>query len=275
MSQSATLRTLEILEFLSSQSDGTPLSEVASALAIPKSVAHRLLGQLVGYGYVQQDIQGGRYGLTLKLTLLGLRHLAGTGVNDIAQPILDKLAAMSGELARLAIVEGRRMHWVAKAQGARYGLRYDPEAGHDVVLHATAVGKAWLSTLPDRVAVSIFEETRIHMPGRGPNAIMTVAELRKALAETRDRGYGLAIEEGEPGMSAIAAVVRSSSHPDAPVVGTLSLAGPSARFDAIRRQVLALELVAAARELSAVWPTRRAPDPAVPELEEGSFAHAR
>ena len=52
-----------------------------------------------------------------------MRYYSGTGINDVAQPILERLAANSGELARLAVVEGEGMLWVAKAQGARHGLR--------------------------------------------------------------------------------------------------------------------------------------------------------
>lgn len=257
MTQSATIRTLEILELLSSHPDGLALTAVCTALEIPKSVAHRLLAMLVERGFVQQDGASERYGLTLKLTLLGLRHYAGTGLTDLSQPILDRLAQFSGELARLAIVEGEGMHWVAKAQGAPYGLRYDPDTGYDVVLHATAVGKVWLSTLPEETAIRIVEATKFQTPARfGPNVIRAVAGFRKALAETRARGYGVAIEEGEPGTSAVAVVVRASASPNAPAVGTLSIAGPSTRLTPERREIFARELMMAAKELSALWPIR-------------------
>ena len=98
----------------------------------------------------------------------------------------------------------------------------------------------------------LVQATRFHTPDRcGPNAVRNVAELRRALAETRARGYGVALEEGEPGMSAVAAVIRASAERDAPAVGTLSLAGPAARLTAARRKLFARELLAAAREMSA------------------------
>jgi IclR family acetate operon transcriptional repressor len=57
---------------------------------------------------------------------------------------------VSGELVRLALVDGDRLTFVAKAQGARAGLRYDPDMGIDVRLSCSAGGHAWLMTLEER-----------------------------------------------------------------------------------------------------------------------------
>ena len=130
MTQSATRRALGILELLVDQPQGLGLSELGSQLGMPKSIAHRLLALLTECGFVRQDAVTERYGLTLKLALLGARYLAGTGLGDVSQPILERLAAATGELARLTVVEGEGLAWVGKAQGARHGLRYDPDAGH-------------------------------------------------------------------------------------------------------------------------------------------------
>jgi len=76
-----------------------------------------------------------------------------SGIVDIAQPLLDRLAATSGELVRLSIVDGDRLTWVARAQGARRGLRYDPDMGMDATLSCTATGHAWLLTMTDEEAL--------------------------------------------------------------------------------------------------------------------------
>lgn len=257
MSQSATRRCLDILEHMVQHPRGLGLTEICDDLHIPKSVAHRLLALLAERGFVRQDGDNARYGLTLKLTLLGARYYVGTGLGDVGQPILDRLAGETGELARLALVEGQGLVWVAKAQGARYGLKYDPDTGMHVVLHATATGKAWLSTLPEEDALRIIVATGFDTPAHfGPNVIRDVDRFRKELRLTRKRGYGLAVEEGEPGTAAVAVAVRGSSDPDALSVGTLSLAGPVTRFTAARRQEFAERLADAATGLSMLWPIR-------------------
>ena len=80
---------------------------------------------------------------------MGLSFLSKTGVVDIAQPVIDRLAEATEELVRLAIVDGQRLTLVAKAQGARSGLRYDPDMGIELQLSCSAAGHAWLMTLPE------------------------------------------------------------------------------------------------------------------------------
>lgn len=259
MSQSATVRCLAILEFLTRHPRGLGLTEICAELGIPKSVAHRLLGLLIEQRFVRQDADTSRYALTLKMTLLGLRYYVDSGLSDVSQPILDRLAGETGELARMAIVDGHALVWVGKAQGARYGLRYDPDTGLQVILHATATGKAWLATLPEDEAMRIVVGSRFETPDHfGPNIITDPDLFRTELRATRERGFGLAIEEGEPGMAAVAVVVRDSSRADARAVATLSIAGPITRFVAARREATANLLHAAAAELSVLWPIRAA-----------------
>jgi IclR family acetate operon transcriptional repressor len=250
-------RCLDVLEVLAEHPDGLPLTTIAEAIGIPKSATHRLLALLVQRGYAHQTAPSARYRLTLRLTGLGFRFLAGTNLSEICQPILDRLAERTGELARMAVVDRNGLTWVAKAQGAKSGLRYDPDMGRDVVLHATATGKAWLATLPLQQALSLVQERGFSVPERfGPRVIRSVAALRRELDETRKRGFGVAEEEGEPGTAAIAAVIRGSTSRDAPVVGTVSIAGPVARLTAERRQQFAKDVLAAAEELSMMWPVQ-------------------
>ena len=262
MNQSAAKRALLVLEHLAGKPDGAALTDICEDLSLPKSIGHRLLALLIEAGFVVQHAQNGRYGLTMKLTMLGLRHYVRSGLDDLAQPILDRLAAETGELARLAIVEGERLVWVAKAQGARSGLRYDPDidhdTGHDVVLHSTATGKAWLATLPEVDAMRIVAATELLTPPRfGPNVARDLETFRQMLQATRQAGFGEAVEEGEPGTAAVAvAIVDASGVGGGEVVGTLSLAGPMLRFGPERRNLLAARLTRAAGELGSIWPLR-------------------
>ena len=250
-------RCLDILEVLADAPDGLALSTVGTTLALPKSATHRFLAVLEGRGFVRQDALTRRYRLTFKLPQLAFRFIAASGITDVAQPILETLAARTGELAGMAVVDGETLSWVVKVQGAQRGLRYDDEAGREVVLHATATGKAWLATLPEAIALEIIERAgQFPCADCGPRAVTTLAALRRELRSTRRRGWGQAVEEGEPGVAAVAVTVRASALPDAPVVATLSVAGPLARMDGEHREAHAREALAAAGELAALWPVR-------------------
>jgi len=111
-------RVLDILTLLADHPQGLPISEVSRRLDLPKSAVHRLLSVLVSRGLAVQDEYSQRYRMTVKLAAIGFRFLAASGITDMCQPSLDRLAARTGELVRLALVEDDALIWIAKAQGA-------------------------------------------------------------------------------------------------------------------------------------------------------------
>lgn len=240
-------RTLRILETLAAQPDGLPLAAVADELNLPRSACHRLLAELVRCGYVRQLRDMGDYTLTTRLPALGLSFL-GTGIGDLAQPILDRLAQASGELVRLALVDDDRLTFVAKAQGARAGLRYDPDMGIDVRLSCSAAGHAWLMSLSEERATELVARQGFGSPREyGPNAPTTFKALMKVLEEDRRRGFSLMVEMYAPGMSAMAAPVPGRG---GDVAGVITIAGPLQRLTAARMLELGGPLVEAAGELA-------------------------
>jgi len=250
-------RALAVLELLAKQGGSVQLAAIADTLDIPRSATHRLLSSLIDEGYVRQDAAHGEYLLSLKLVSLGLIYLSAGGVLDISQPILDRLAASSGELARLGVIEDDHVTFVGKSQGAKSGLRYDPDMGSQPRLHCTASGQAWLSTLTDEMAVSIVMR-QTGLDGRGglgdpasggPRAPKTVQQFQTALANARKRGYGLSVEGYEVGMTSLAAAIR---HPlSQRVVGVVTLAGPTSRLSEERAYALAPALLEAAADMAA------------------------
>ncbi len=241
-------RSLSILEYLAQRPTGKTLSTMAEELALPLSACHRLLGDLVRCGYVRQTRDHGDYALTTKLAALGLSYLGGSGIVELAQPVIDRLAEASGELVRLAIVDGDRLTFVAKAQGARFGLRYDPDMGIDVRLSCSAAGHAWLMTLTEERALELivrqgFGDPRDYGPC-APTGWKAVVDL---LAQDRARGVSQMHEMYAPGMSAMAAPVR---RPGEAATGVITIAGPAIRLTAQRMEELGAPLLAAAEELA-------------------------
>ena len=250
-------RCLGILELLADGAREMPLGEIAQRLTLPKSGAHRMLATLVDLGWAEQDAGTGFYRLTMRLAVLGQRFYVGSGVPDICQPLLDRLARECREFARLAVVDGNSLVWIAQAQGASGGLVYQPaEMTGTVPLFATASGKAWLSTmrLDDAIAIVMNNGGFDRATKYGPNVLRTTEALLKDLRATAKRGYGLAFNEAEPGVSALAAAIRSGE--DGVAVGTVSIAGPTARVTEARLREMAPLVVQCAAELSNLWPLR-------------------
>ena len=197
-------RSFKVLEHLAAHPEGKALSALASAMEMPLSATHRLLSELIRCGYVRQDQSHGDYMLTIKLVSLGLGFLSASGIVDIAQPLLDRLAVDSGELVRLGVVDGDALTFVAKAQGATRGLRYDPDMGLSVNLSCSSAGHAWLSTMSDERALALVSAQGFGKPEDfGPRAPTSVKALLAYLEATRERGFSMIVEVFAPAMTAM------------------------------------------------------------------------
>jgi IclR family acetate operon transcriptional repressor len=249
-------RVLDILTLLADHPQGLPITEISQQLELPKSAVHRLLAVLVSRGLAGQDEYSQRYRMTVKLAAIGFRFLAASGITEICQPSLDRLAIRTGELVRLALVEKDTLIWIAKAQGALSGLRYDPDMGQPVVLHATSTGKAWLATLDEAEAVALVKARGYVVPSRfGHPKVHDEVSLRAELKLTRERGYGTSIEESDPGTCAMGCVIVDPQSRRA--IGTVSVAGPVARLTPNRITEIAPDLKATAAEIADLWPSRK------------------
>lgn len=260
-------RTLAILERLAKEVRGVSLAVLADDLNIPRSAMHRLLLELSEQGYVRQARGRGDYMLTTKLVSLGLNYLKQSGVVDLTQPILDRLAEASGELVRLGVVDVDHITWVSLSQGATSGLRYDPDHGIDVRLSCTSSGHAWLSTLPEDDAIALLTRQGLAKVSEyGPNAPTSIAAVMKCVRQARKDGIAFSTETYARGLSAMSTPVMS---PGNGAVGVLAMSGPSVRLTDTKMRQWAPELIAAAADVaraSAASPLfRRAyskPDPA-------------
>jgi IclR family acetate operon transcriptional repressor len=242
-------RSLAILALLAQYPAGLGTREIAERLSIPFTATQRLCASLDETGYLHSAPETAGYRLSVKLAALGLAYLGASGVTDLVQPILDDLAKRAGELVRLAVVESDSLTWVSKAQGARSGLLYDPDAGAEVYLPATANGLAWLSCVDDQDALRLIEKQGIGRPGFGPNAPEDMKALLAAITKARHLGYATVTEAYEPGTSAMAAPIRRRGSGAA--IGTVSIAGPTIRLTAERMREMSPWLKSSATELGA------------------------
>jgi len=81
-------KALEACEVLSGVPRGMSVSELARAIRQPAPTVHRLLGVLKRRGYVRQDDETQRYGLTLKMLDLSFRALGRSELRLHAYPIM-------------------------------------------------------------------------------------------------------------------------------------------------------------------------------------------
>ncbi len=246
-------RALRVLELLVIERDALRITDLARSLRVNKAIVFRIVNALVDLGYVRQDPLTERYEATFKIAALGLRKLDTARISEWAQGTLDELAATTQELVRLAVGEGRTLRWIAKSQGSNSRLIVDPASGADVVLHATATGKAWLSTFDLDEAMQIVIDSGVQAQTQHTHADLAV--IRANLEEVRRLGYAMTFEEMDEGINAIACPVMppGSTGQVVPTGGAISVAGPAHRLDREALVAFVTPLRRAADELSSMW----------------------
>jgi hypothetical protein len=96
-------KALVVCEALSAAEHGLALTDLAKAVRVPVSTAHRLLGILKQRGYVRRDEDTGRYGLTLKMLDLSFRWLGRSELRLHAYPIVREFVLRTGARAFIAV----------------------------------------------------------------------------------------------------------------------------------------------------------------------------
>lgn len=235
-------RAVSVLEVLARHGEAG-VTEIADELGVHKSTAFRLLGVLENRGLVEQEKERGKYYLGA-----GILRLAGAAAIrlDISQesaPVCRVLADEVGETANVAVLDGDAAVNIMQARGTAAVTAHN-WLGRRTPLHATASGKVLLAHLakPAKEAVLARKQARFT-----ESTVTATGELRSQLEDVLAKGYGVAAEELEAGLYAVASPVRAH---DGAVIGAIGVSGPVYRMGRDRLPHLAKSCVAAAEELS-------------------------
>ena len=234
-------RALTILGILARLGEAG-LTEIAAELGVHKSTAFRLVATLESHGMVEQNEDRGKYRLGVGVLRLAGATTARLDVVQEARPICRKLAADSGETVNIAVLSDRSALYLDQVAG-QSALQSHNWVGQHIPLHATSNGKVLLSGLnSDEV------DNRLpKLPSYTTDTVTSRARLRRELAEVRDQGYAVAVDELEVGLTAIAAPIRNA-HGD--VIASLSVSGPTFRLGEPRVKELVPVVQDAADEVS-------------------------
>jgi DNA-binding IclR family transcriptional regulator len=95
-SQSSLEKALDVCEALAGAQRGLSVSDLARTLKQPAPTVHRLLAVLKRRGFVRQDEETSRYGLTLKMLDLSFRLLGRSELRLHAYPVLREYVLRTG-----------------------------------------------------------------------------------------------------------------------------------------------------------------------------------
>ena len=236
-------RAMEVLDYLS-DAQGKALSELATETGQSPATLYRILVTLEGRGLVEFDATDQTWHIGARAFVIGARFLRRTGLVERARPILRELMEKTGETANLGIERGGMVLFLSQVE-THESIRAFFPPGTLSPMHASGIGKALLSQMDDARFDRWFDR---HPPERfTEHTLLSRETLRKAMAETRLRGYAIDGQEKNIGMCCIAAPVFDYNQE---AVAGLSVSGPTSRMGDASIAPLGEAVKAAARNLT-------------------------
>jgi len=223
------------------------LSEASEHLGVAHSTAHRLMAMLAYHGFVRQEPGSRAYVAGPALVEIGLAAVRELDIRLPARPVLEGLAASSGETVHLAVLEGGNVRYLDAVESAR-ALRVASRTGSALAANCTASGKALLAELSDAEVTAIFagQDTLSALTGR---SITSCQRLLAELHTVRARGCAVNVEESEDGVASVAVAVRGPRRVPA---AALAVSGPVSRMTGQAVEKIAAELRVRAAELESL-----------------------
>jgi DNA-binding IclR family transcriptional regulator len=216
-------RCIDILDLLVAQEREMTLSELATAIAAPKSTTLTVVRTLLRRGLVAYDARSRLYRVGLGFARFA-KAQAEVDLRDIAIPHLRRLVDQTSETVTLALTDGRAVYYLCRIMGS-HPLQYAIPVGSPRPMHATAAGKALLAYLRPEQLRDYFDKVELRELTR--NTITERSVLEAQLESCRRRGYATAEGETSLDVFGLAVPIFDST---GQVVAAVNLGGPLSRL---------------------------------------------
>lgn len=227
------LRTLAI-----SRKDSMRLTEIASAIGLSKPTVDRLLEALCGEGLVERDEADKSYRLGMELMFLGLTAAKVNPLTTLARPVLEELAAATGDGIFLGMRAGNH-HVCADRVFGDYPVKPEVfQVGGRRPLGVGANGLAILGCLPREEVVEICSANESKL---SEYAAFSSDWIIEAADFVREHGYIYTEGRIVPDVNALSMPVRGFNGIPVAAVAIVCVASRFAngRLDFLRGQLRA------------------------------------
>ncbi|TQL67895.1 IclR family transcriptional regulator [Nocardioides albertanoniae] len=238
-------RSATLLRLLAAREpEGAMTTRLATAAAIPRPTAHRLLSALQEEGLVERDNGTGAWHLGPECFLLGAAATTRHDITPAARAVVLRIAQETGESAFFSIRRGDETVCVLREDGSFPIRSHVLHEGIRFPLGVASAGLAILAFLPEARREAYL--ARVDLTA-GYGEEHSAAALRERVSATRELGFAV-----NPGLIVVgswglgAAVFDAHGQPYA----ALSITGIEARLAPPRQAELGRLLLEAAHTLS-------------------------
>jgi len=198
-------RAVNILRTLAHEGGaGARLQDIAERTGIARPTVHRLLGTMSQLGLVDRDADSEHYQLGLDLYLLGQAASDRYNVLELARPLVEALAADTGDTAYLTVRHRYESVCILRAEGGFPIKAFTTHVGARQPLGLGAGSIALLAFLPDAEIDEVLQHNRAVLE---PHSRFDMNGLRAIIAQARAQDYVLRQSTVVDGITAIAVPV--------------------------------------------------------------------
>jgi IclR family pca regulon transcriptional regulator len=203
----ALAKGLRLLSLFDEQRPTWRVSDLAVASGLPMPTVYRVVMTLTAEGYLDH-LPGGEYRPGVRTLTLGGAALRSLDLVALATPRLQRLGEATGETVNLAVLTGDRVLYLVRLRNADL-VTANIQVGSTLPAVHTSIGKLMLADLDEaQLGDRITEDS---FPGQhGPNAKVSLDELRQELAQIREQGWAMQDEELAHGLRSVAAPITGA-----------------------------------------------------------------
>jgi IclR family pca regulon transcriptional regulator len=214
----ALAKGLRLLSLFDEQRPSWRISDLATTTGLPMPTVYRVVMTLASEGYLEH-LPNGDYRPGVRTLTLGTAALRSLDLVDIATPKLTGLGQRTGETVNLAVLSGDRVLYLIRLRNSDL-VTANIQVGSTLPAVHTSIGKLLLAQLDEADLESRITDASFSA-NSGPNAKLSLAELRAELRVIRDQGWAMQDEELAYGLRSVAGPVTA---PDGHTVAGINLA---------------------------------------------------
>ena len=193
---------LSILALFNRDTPALTQSAVAKTLGLNMTSTYRYINTLVELGYLEKDPKTKEIRPALLSIALCTNLMRATDQLAMIEDVVDRVHRAYNISIDMAFVVNDALVRIYHREAAETLIYRLPDVSPDC-LHNTALGKAYLASLPDGQAVGKIAS--LTLVGRTAETITDKDRLLTEIRKARERGYAMCVEEYLPGLLAIGA----------------------------------------------------------------------
>ncbi len=216
-----TARVLDIMQLLSTSKEGCSLTEIATAISVPKSTIVPIIRTLCERRFITQH-GSNKYTVGISALIVGSACLQDMDILELFKAQMKRIVSATSEACQLGVLVGGDVLYLAKEESPE-PIRLISFVGKRLPAYSTAIGKALLSEYTLQGLQTLYPQ------GLAPVTERTCTDFNRFYDECQQGktlGYFTDKEEISPGINCFSVPLAYHGH----YIAAMSVSIPSFRL---------------------------------------------